>query len=429
MNLSTSRSPRRRPGGLAVIVSALLPALAPAAALPGTPLTLGAAIEQALAAHPGIQNSELTLAAARARRDELAQATPWTIGVELENVTGSGRYTGLDSAETTIGVSRVVERGDKRQRRVALGEANVSLSATQRITTRIQIAARVANAFYQTLAEQQRLMVGEEFRILATNIRATVQRRIGVGRSAEAELATAEIGLARADSEARRFGNLLQVRRRQLATFLGMAEHALGPLSGDLFALPPPADFDSLTARLDHNPELLRLKLQEEVQTAQRQLAEAARRTDLTLGAGVRQLADTDDTALVFSVSLPLGQSKRAAPGIADAKARERAAPLAGASRRVALLAQLHELAADLLASTDQLRVLREDIIPLAERAVSLYEAGFERGRYSLLELNAAERTLLDARRDAINAAERSQGLTIQIHSMLGEMPPQGTQP
>ena len=394
-----------------------------------SPLTLRLAIERALAASPAIGRLELALSAQRSLREQLAQSTPWTIDVALENVAGSGPFTGLDGSETTLGVSKVLELGDKPGRRAAIADAGMSLINAEQHAIRVDIATRVASAFLTALAEQRRFEVGEEFVVLATTTRDTVNQRVAVGRSAEAELATAEIRLSRARNASRRAASVLQGRRRQLAVLMATPDSSFGPLAGDLFELVELADVEALQARLDANPELSRLARQQQLRTAERQLAQAERQPNLTIGAGVRRLAQTDDTALVMSFSLPIGQRRRAVPAIDAASAREQAAPLAGAARRLELAAELNAIVADLSAAADEFQALREEIIPLAERAVNLYRTGFERGRYSLFELNAAQRTLLDARGDEIDAAELYHRRAISIRQMLGEIPGEGVQP
>jgi cobalt-zinc-cadmium efflux system outer membrane protein len=264
---------------------------------------------------------------------------------------------------------------------------------------------------------------------LAESTRDTVAWRIAVGRSAEAELATAEIGLARARYSVARALSDLAVQRNKLAALMGDDAARFGELRGDLFTLPELPDAQSLQTHLQDNPQLKQLTTRQAALTAQRRLAQAQARTDLTVGASVRRLAQTDDTALVFSVNFPLGQKQRAAPGIDYARAQERSAPQTIESRRLQLLAQLHELSGDLGITKLELGVLQTEIIPLAERAVELYKAGYARGRYGLFELNDAQRTLLVARQDAITAAETYQQLVIGIRSLLGEMPTEGATP
>ena len=389
-------------------------------------LSLNQAIERALSAHPALRRSQLAQAASRQERDGMNQATPWALEVEVENFAGSGSVSGFSGAETTLGFSKLLERGDKRGRRTALGDANVNLLTVQDHGIRIRIASNAAKIFMAALAEQRRGQLVEASRALAESIRAQVKRRVQVGRSAEAELATAEIAVARAKAAARRSTVTQAKQNQRLAAALAEDTPSFGQLLGDIESLPELDDLETLQARLDANPELARLTQQQAIRTAELRLAEASQRADLKLGAGVRQLAGPNDTALVFSFSMPLGQSRRSAAGIDAARSREQSAPLLRIERRLELNAELFAIDADLRAAADEYRMLSEEILPVAEKAVRLYQTGFERGRYSLFELSAAQRTLLEAQRDAINVAEQYQLRFIALETILGQVPGQG---
>ncbi len=402
---------------------------AAAYAADGPPLRLEQAIERALTAHPALRRSELAQAASRGERDLLAQATPWELNVEVENIAGTGNVSGISGAETTLGFSKVVERGNKRDRRTALGDANVGLLAIRDQSIRIEVAGNAAKAFIAALAEQRRLEIVEAGRMQAESIRDQVTRRVDVGRAAEAELATAEIALARAGAAVRRSAATQSKKRRQLATALAEDTPSFGQLLGDLDAMPRLGELAALRWRLDTNPELAALTQEQTVLSAELDLARASQHPDLTLGAGVRQLAGPDDTALVVSFSMPLGQKRRASPRIDAARSRQQSVPLMRAQRKRELATELFSLDSDLRAVADEYRLLTENVLPIAEKAVRLYQSGFDRGRYALFELSAAQRTLLEVRSDAVDVAERYQMLYITLQTVLGEVPGQGANP
>lgn len=389
-------------------------------------LSLSQAVERALIAHPALGRSELAQAAGQSTRDELAQTTPWALSVEVENFAGSGGASGFKRSETTVGVSKVVERGDKRVKRTALGNANVSLLSTQDRGIRIAVAGNAAKAFVGALAEQRRLEIVDASRAQAEGVRDQVSRRVAVGRSADAELATADIAVARARLAARRSTANQAVKQQHLATALAEDTPSFGRLLGNIESLPELEDFAVLRAKLETNPELTTLTQQQAIRDAELNLARANQRPDLTLGAGVRQLAGPDDTALVVSFSMPLGQKRRAAASISAARNRQESIPLLRSERKRELATELFALHSDLRAVADEYQGLSEDILPVAERAVRLYQSGFERGRYALFELSAAQRTLLEAQRDAVNIAEQYQMLFINLQAILGEVPGQG---
>ena len=68
----------------------------------------------------------------------------------------------------------------------------------------------------------------------------------------------------------------------------------------------------------------------------------------------------------------------------------------------------------------DAVTVLRNTIIPLAEEALRDYEKGYTAGRYSLLELNVAQRTLLDSRLELVTAAADYHRYRIEIDRLTG---------
>lgn len=411
----------------ATVVAALIVAACyPAAAQEMPGLTLPDAVRAALAQHPSLAEAGATRNVAAAKRYQLAQTSPWTLGLEVENIVGSGDFAGLDAAETTLMLERTVERGDKPALRGALGDADVALAEDTLQTLRLDVAAEAALAFTALLAAQERLEVDRGYAQLTLGARDAIGRLVRVGRSAEAELATAEITLARAQAEMRQSEFALRKRRGQLAALMGARNAAAGGVTGDLYAksrLPNPAQ---ARAKLAQHPRIRRYERLAQRRSAQRRLAEAERQTDLTFGAGLRHLAGPDDAALVLSIEMPLGQRARAKPGVDVADAREAVTPKALANERFTLEAELDGLFADIEAAAQELAALQERVIPLAEQAVSLYQAGFDRGRYSLFELFASQQSLIRAERDQVAAGERYQTLVIRLRALIGEVPGHG---
>ncbi|RYY38008.1 MAG: TolC family protein, partial [Sphingomonadales bacterium] len=82
-------------------------------------LTLDQALELAGANGPGIGASAAGVRAAEAQRRVAAQRPNPSVNVEVENVVGTGTYSGIRGAETTVGKSRAgglrVRHGDPRR--------------------------------------------------------------------------------------------------------------------------------------------------------------------------------------------------------------------------------------------------------------------------------------------------------------------------
>lgn len=387
---------------------------------PASSLTLGEAIGRALADNPGLRAAGLDVDIARARRDASALPTPLSIGVEVENFGGSDSLGGFDATETTLQLSKAFERGGKRALRAGLGDARVSLAESERRRARLDLAAEVTRRFVRVLVAQARIELAGEAIDIAAETREIVARRVEVGRSSEAELATAEIALAQAELERAGLDSRLESDRVGLATLWGETRADFGSARAELSALPAVEPFEGLRRRIDANPDLVRLVGETRIAEAEQRLAEARRQADLSVGFGLKHLAVPDDTGFTVSVSMPLGSRTRAAPSVAAAAARHERLPEVLEERRLELVAVLFELHEALETARERYRTLAMSLVPRGERAVELYRQGFELGSYSLLELSAAQRELLALRRRALTAAADFHLTLAEIEQLLG---------
>ena len=126
----------------------------------------------------------------------------------------------------------------------------------------------------------------------------------------------------------------------------------------------------------------------------------------MTVGAGVRRFSDTNGTAMVLNLSVPLPVLDRNQGNIARAGAdltrTERVAEL----NRRALGAALTDAGQRLQTAWREADGLRRVVVPGAEQAFGFAREGYAAGKFSFLEVLDAQRTLLEARTQ-LNAALR----------------------
>ena len=192
--------------------------------------------------------------------------------------------------------------------------------------------------------------------MLFRSIGAAAERRVTAGASSEAELSRARVTVAQARIELLALAAERLRLHRELARLMGREPPAdLFRLTGSLEPLPPAPSGPALTSLLALAPDAQRSAYNRELARARLALAEARRRPDVLFGAGVRNLAATDDVALVLSGSIPLGTARRARSGLAEARAEvERADSLGDASLR-----QLTVQAQNLADALDYMEIVR----------------------------------------------------------------------
>jgi cobalt-zinc-cadmium efflux system outer membrane protein len=415
--------PKRAASALLLFTGLTLHSLAGAqsAAAEAASLTLGQAVERALASNPALQGFAYGLQAQDARIAAADQRPVTEASFELENVLGSGEFDGLDSAEATFALSRVVELGDKRRLRTAAAVAGRDLLSIEGQAAQLDVLAEVARRFIHVAALQEQLELTQNATELARQTVTDVERRVRAARSPEAELLRAQAALATAEIDERHAQQQLAVGRRQLAATWGAEEDAFGPVKADLYRLPADTDFAALVARLDTNPDFLRFTSEARLRDAELRLASSLSRPDLSFSAGVRRLEGPDDQALVFGVSVPLFAGQRSAPARSEAVALRARVNTDRQTAVVRARSQLFQLHQELQQAVAETRALQTEVMPRLDEALTQTRYAYERGRYSYLELVDAQQAWRAAHYTLIDAAERGQTLRVEIERLTGE--------
>jgi len=84
------------------------------------PLTVDAAFAKVIASHPELRGFALRSEALEAEGAVASLRPEMSLGLSIENALGSGDYRGFDSAESTLTLAGLSERGGKREARRAM---------------------------------------------------------------------------------------------------------------------------------------------------------------------------------------------------------------------------------------------------------------------------------------------------------------------
>lgn len=388
---------------------------------PPAPLTLRQAARLALDNNPSLRAHGFDLEAAEGRRIQATARPNPQLSLDVEDVLGSGNYRGGHGAQTTLQLSQLFELGGKRSARSSIASAQRSLKQTEAELARVEVLAAVSEQFVHVLGDQHELALSRDATKLAEDTLALAKRRVEAGNASLIEEKRARIQLSKARLLEEHDEHELLVARRKLAALWGDTNATFADLQADLFARPPLPNFDELSARIHRSPELTRWTSEKSVRDAEVKLADARRRPDVTAGAGIRQYAGPDDVGFVFQFSLPLPLSDRQQGTRAEARAQAEKIKVQRAGTELRLRTALFGMAQELQHADTELTALDRDMLPDAEAALTLAREGFERARFSQLELLDAQRTLLELRRERITAAVAYHDLVNEIEKLLGE--------
>ncbi|MFN7128003.1 MAG: TolC family protein [Brevundimonas sp.] len=363
------------------------PATAPARLLP-----LDEALRRAVAADPALAGLEARTRAAEAGVRQADIRPNPTLGLMVENLPTVGGGDLLDRTETTLSYEQRIERGGDRPARIDLARGESALVAANARVRQLDRLETVQRAWTEALTAEARLDIARERLQLAARFQVEVQRRVDAARDplfagarAEAELAQAQIDFDQAEIEVR-------LARVTLARFWdGPADFGVGA-----------AAFEDTSASRIAAGAVAQIDLdvflaQRGVADAQVRLEEARAIPDPTISVGVRHIWD-NEVSLVFGASIPLQRYDRNLGAIERARAEGTAAQADREAFRIEREREIARLQVQLLSRASEARRISEEILPQAERAVSLVRDGFARGGFTYNDVMSAHSALIETR-------------------------------
>jgi outer membrane protein, heavy metal efflux system len=377
------------------------------------------ALARTLARNPDLVALGYQVDAAEGRLRQAGLAPNPELNVALQDVLGTDAFRGAGSAETTVSLEWVLERG-VRQSRVDAARTDVGLRTVEAELGRIDAAAETARRFVASLAWQSRLQSALGRVRLAADSVAAVRTRVAASRAPEAELARAEAELARAELVHEDAGHELRSSYRRLSAQWGDTSSDFESVHGDLGSLPTVEPFETLLGRVESNPELARFVSRQRLDEAQLRLAEAQSRQSWRVSGGVRRFEASDDQAFIAGITVPLPMRDRNQGRIAEARAEVARTIADRDAARIRIEATLFVLHQEFQHSLHVADKLGEDVIPRLEDALAATRGAYELGRYSYLEWRAAQAELLEARRDLLEARVEAHTLLIEIEQLTG---------
>lgn len=379
-----------------------------------TALTLAQAIERALR-----QNPELTAAAQEvaALKGGVIQAGAFPNPEVSAEVEGAGE----SNRTTTLLINQPIELGGKRAARVAAAERAVDVASSELVAKRAEVRAATVSAFFQVLSAQERLNIAESSARLAQRSLEAASRRVAAGKISPVEETRARVAASAARAELAQAKSQWATARQQLAAILGATRpdfHELQDTPGDL-ASPP--SLESLVVRLDDAAALQRMQLEVARRNALVDLERARRYPDITVGIGVQRQEEIERDQVVVGVSVPLPIFNTNRGNIVEALRRADKARDELTAARVQITAELSNAYTRYTALSEEVALMRGEILPGAKNALDAATRGFELGKFNFLDVLDAQRTLFQAQSQYFRALAEVHQSAADIDRVLGE--------
>ena len=382
-------------------------------------LTLRTALSAALRNSPRLRGFDWRVRADEARALQAGLLPNPTLVVEGENFAGSGAFDAYDAAETTVFLGQLVQLGGKRAKRRRVAMLDRELSGWDYEAARLDVLTETTQRFVAALAARARLELARETLRVARESLAATEARVRAGAASSIEEArsavtveTLEIELARREIEFEASRSTLASSWDGEARFVGLS----GRLA-EVSALPTLA---RISEALADNPDLARWASEVSKREAALELARANAIPDVTAGLGVRHFNDSNDSALVFGVEIPLPVFDRNQGGRAAAHAEARSVVAMARARRLSLSRSLIASHSTAEAAFQNARAFEERVLPQARAAYESTQDAYRRGLFGLVDVLGSQRTLFEARTEYVNTLERYHMARAELERLSG---------
>ncbi len=384
-------------------------------------LTLNKALNLTLKNNPDLAASTLEIQARQAKSLQLSLMPNPELGVQVENFAGNDDMSKFDSTETTVMLSQDILLAGKIKKRTRVAELKSDLAAWDYEIKILDLFTRVKKTFIEVLAAQKKIELNKELLKIADGLLENINRRVKAGKVNAAEASRAKFFVSKIKIDIRNAEQDLQAAKHQIASYWGSSLpnfiEAEGVLDSPL-QIPGMEKFQKL---LKQNPSLARYEKELSQRRAVIDLEKARAVPDINLGAGIRRLNETNDSAFVVGISIPLPVRNRNQGGIAEAKIRYDKTKMKFKALERRLNAELSLLYKRLNNSYNEAVTLNRDMLPDAENAFKIIKQGNLLGRFTILDVLDAQRTLFDIRSQHLRAITGFQIAKAEIERLIAQ--------
>lgn len=389
-------------------------------------------VRRALASNGELAAARIDIERARARLRQAGLRPNPTIDFEQT----TGRLTGsADESETSIGVALPLELGGKRRRWVELAQIELEAAGAEVADRERRLAGEVLVLYAEALAALRELEITEGLTDLDLKTVVVVQARVNEGETAPIELSLLRTEVERLRSRRALVEGRLQSALVRLKALAGVPLTEPLRLREDL-ARPilrqPPGSLEAaFEIALRTRPDIRLARLTEEVAAAGLRLARAQSAPDVTaftrytISRGafddtpVGTLRDKD-RLLTFGVSVGLpvfnknqGAKAEATAIISQARARREFLEQVVRSEVASAYARYE-------ASRRALLTFEEGVIARSNDNIRVIRAAYELGQFSVSELLAEQRRLVDSQRDYTETLSEQYRALADLQSAIG---------
>lgn len=380
-------------------------------------VTLHDAINNSLQQHPDLKSFTYMQEASRGLIEQASVSSPITINADVEDVFGTGNYSGVSGMQTTLSISWLLD-GDIIESRVNVANQKSTVTEFKREIKVLDIAAQTAKAFITVLSQKEQLTLAKLARNQAKKVLREISIRVKSGKLNVIDELRAKADLSKKALMVEDLLHEIEASKAQLAAqWQGTTEFVL---EGTLLGIPTLSQVEKAYEKLKSNPRLKIFASQQRITKSEIALAKANQKPAWSINTGIKRNEAVNDFAFTAGISIPLGGENRNRGQIMalQAKQSQRLAESDAWFKRIST--QLLLLTHKLKHSRHVIEGLSNETIPALELASVKAEEAYKIGSYRYTDLYAVQQELITSQLALIQAYTNIQLFNIELERLTG---------
>lgn len=356
------------------------------------------------AARRAVESAEaVTLSAGQRPNPNLSVST---VNINPNRGIGSGglRDKAVDS---TVRLDQLIERGNKREIRVATAKSLEAASGADLADMLRQQKLALRGAYYDLKLAQDKAEISVQTADLFRRTLQAAELRLKAGDIAAADVARLRVDALRAQNDALSVQADRRRAQQALAYLIGAEQQAQSINAADAWPAPQKIESGNLDELIDRRPDARAAQARIEAASQARELARSLRTRDVSVGVQFEHFPDNfGNTSNSYGVALsvPLFTRYYFEGEIAQAEAAYGAALDNRERTRAVARSEIGKAVSDVEAATERLARFQENLLAEAKKSADSAEFAYKNGAIGVMDLLDARRTLRAIQIDAASA-------------------------
>lgn len=334
--------------------------------------------------------------------------------LEAEEFGGRGDKSGFDDASIHLSYMQSIERGGKRQRRVAVAKIQEDLQRLNNLTVVLELFFETQENYIEAVFAKDKLKLEEKLYQMTLEFEKAMAKLVRYGKTSPLGLERAKIATNLSKNELTEAQMEVTKSNANLISLFGEYDE-MRDIKVETTHSSNLLDKEFSEIDLKNSIHRLHLAKQQELQEALLRLENAGAKSDFTMGGGVQKFMGSEETAFLLRFSVPLGRYDKNQGNIRAQKSRIRAQEQVNKARLLELKILVNNLKIEIETARVKLSGLQNTIVPSSKRLFQKIIHAQRAGKVDYLEVLDVRRTYVENRRMEL---ETRRNLTLKINSL-----------